>query len=349
MKIGVVTQKDVARKAGVSPATVSHVLGNRPGFAYARNTRFRVFDAARELRYVPNLVSASLRKQRTWTIGLILPALDNAIVIRKFDIIEREFRRAGYHVLMGLSRGEVATERTYLDGFYSRRVDGVVIFPMLRNGEIEHLRRLMEAQFPSVIVGEHEDSEGLDFSYVDVNREQGHEMAVQHLIEHGHHRIGFIFPRFEGGGRRRRGAERALRTQGLPLEERWIRHVEKGSFAEALPLARSLLGGAIEASPTAIVCSGGSPAAAVLRAAQETGLAIPKDLALVSFGDDDLAVHGPTLVTTVSHCEEAVGTKACEELIRLIEQPDAERRHISVEPKLILRNSCGCEERQNEK
>jgi LacI family transcriptional regulator len=216
------------------------------------------------------------------------------------------------------------------------------MFPMLRFGKIEHLRRLVETRFPSVIVGEQEDSEGLDFSHVDVNRERAYYLAVQHLVQHGHRRVAFLFPENARGGRRRTGAQRALAEAGLSLEERWIGYVRSATFEETRQRIRPILENPSEARPTAVLGSGAIPCMAVLRTASDLGLIVPKDLAVVSFGDDDFSAHGSVAVTTVSHQEEEVGKKACEELLRLIENPNSERRHVSIEPQLILRSSCGC-------
>ena len=330
-----VTLRDVARRAGVSTSTVSHVLnGTRP---VSEELRRRVLDAMHELGYEPNAVARSLKVNRSNTIGLIISDISNPFFTAVVRGVEDVAQARGYTVILCNSDEDVAKETTYLKVLRSKRVDGLILAPAGRPHE--YLRNLVKADFPLVFLDR--DIEGLGVAAVLLDNEGAARQAVRHLVDLGHRRIGMITgrPSISTTTERLAGYLAALREAGLPVDERLI--VSGGSSIEGgRAAANALLD--LDPRPTAIFSANNLMTIGALVAIDARGLSIPEDIALVGFDDFPWSGVLRPRLTTVAQPTYELGRMAAEVLLRRLAGSRSEPPERVVLPgKLTVRESCG--------
>jgi LacI family transcriptional regulator, galactose operon repressor len=287
---GRVTIADVARRAGVSKTTVSHVIsGNRP---VSSDTRSRVESAIAELRYRPDGIARSLRTRRTHVVALIIPDITNPF----YPILSRGLERAldgrGYRTFICSSDGDTDRELDFLAEVCDRRVDGIVLDSF--HVTVDHVESITRGDVPVVWLGGTPRAHpGVDS--VRPDDEHGAFEATMHLISEGHRAIAMVDGPEGSGTSRRDGYLRALSQAGIrPARGRQVRSDwTRAGGAAILP---SLL--ASSSRPTAVFCSNDLSAIGVMDAARERGLDVPADLAVVGFDDiEEAAMTTPPLTT----------------------------------------------------
>lgn len=284
------TIADVARHAGVSKTTVSHVLsGNRP---VATETRSLVESAIAELGYRPDGIARSLRTRRTHMVALIIPDITNPFYPTLSRGLERALDGRGYRAFICSSDGDTERELDFLAEVCDRRVDGIVLDSF--HLTVDDVHAITRGQVPVVwIGGKPRAHPGVDS--VRSDDEHGAFEATMHLIERGHRAIAIVDGPEGSGTSRRDGYLRALAHAGLeplarqPVRSDWTR----AGGAAILP---SIL--ASSPAPTAVFCSNDLSAIGVIDAARERGLRVPEDLAVVGFDDiEEAAMTTPPLTT----------------------------------------------------
>src|SRR5258707_9978618 len=213
----------VGQWAGVSVASAGRVWC---GSGYARGEACRaVLDAAREIGYVPNQIARSLRTRRTQLAGLLIGDVENSFYSSIAKNVESVAKDAGYHVVLCNSNDDAATEKEYLQLLEGMQVDGIIITPTGRNVSI--LRRLGEKGTTIVQIDRRVD--GLKADAILLDNAAGARLAVSHLIDAGHSRIGILTgPKDLLTARDRlAGYEQSLSEHGIPIAEELIR---AGSF-----------------------------------------------------------------------------------------------------------------------
>ncbi|MDT7673684.1 MAG: LacI family transcriptional regulator [Pseudonocardiales bacterium] len=333
----IATMADVARLAGVSVATVSHVLnGTR---AVRPNTRDQVLEAVRSANYTPNTVARSLATARTTTIGLALSAISNPYFGDLLRSIENTASAAGYTVLLADPRDEPDYELTVVQRLQQRRVDGLVLAP---SGEpTAALDYLAETRLPTVLVDRLIDA-GLD----QVGSENIRPVAelVQHFAERGHRRIGLI-----AGHRglattveRRDGYLLGLRRSGLAADQELI--VDGNSETEAARLAvHRLL--RLTRPPTAIIAGNNTMTIGALSALREASVPVPGGMALAGFDDFPWADLFQPGLTAIAQPFVEMGRRAVELLLARMADPAAPQVTVRLPPAFVHRDSCGCPDR----
>jgi LacI family transcriptional regulator len=301
---------DVARRAGVSTATVSRVL---TGQGRARpETRDRVVAAARDLGYRPSGVARSLRQRATRTIGLIVTDIENPFFPQLVRAVEDAARELGYAILLCNADDDPERESGYLDLLVDRWVDGVVIAASSLGGR--HREWLADAPLPIVLVNSAE--RGLGLSTVASDNRAGGALAASHLIELGHRRFAILAApprnidgpdRLAAPGRRsRRGRGRG---RGPCRGRRGGRGWRRAGAAEAL---------AADPHLTAIVAYNDLMAIGAMRAVRASGRRVPADVSVVGFDDVDLAGYVDPPLTTIAQATSEMGrwavTRLAEEL-----------------------------------
>jgi DNA-binding LacI/PurR family transcriptional regulator len=286
------TIRDVARRAGVSVATVSRVLNEIP--VVRTEMRDRVREAIAELGYRPSSTARSLSLGRSQAIGVVAPFFTTPSVVERVRGVSDRVGREGY----GLMLFDVETREQRAGAFrdFARldRVDGVLVISLpLYDEEVEALER---DRLPVVMV----DIGHPRLPNVAIDDELGGELAANHLIERGHRRIGFVGDLrsnpfgFTSSERRRAGFRRALERAGVPAHDALDCRGRHGRD-EARALAVSLL--RRRDRPTAVFAASDTQAVGVLEAAQMLGLDVPGDVAVIGFDDIELApVLGLTTV-----------------------------------------------------
>jgi LacI family transcriptional regulator len=329
------TQKDIAKLAQVSQATVSLVLNGISDSSVPQVTQRKVLRAAKTLGYVPNRVAQSLRTQQTKTIACIVPDITNPF----YPALERGAQKSaesnGYDVLIYNTDGLPAKERKCLDRLLEGRVDGVIgVFFHLNARD---LRPLLDRNIAVVRIEATPKKTGpwpLDNLYVD--NAEGAKASTEYLIELGHRRIAMIAG--TGGPERNRvsGYLQALDEAGLKPQL-----VSRGGFNEesGYRSTKQLL--STGPRPTAIFAGNDLMAFGAMTAIREAKLAIPQDIALMGFDDIFAARFVTPPLSTISQFQYELGRVAAEMLLERINQlsPETAGRQRQMPFELVKRQS----------
>ena len=327
------TMKDVARAAGVSVATVSHVI-NSTRFVSAELAA-RVNAAMTDLGYTPDGTARSLRVRRTNTIGLVVPDNSNPFFAELARLIEEDGFRAGYTTILGNSTEQPARERQYVETLLSKRVDGLILAPTRHdNGGLQRLVRA--ARIPIVFVDRDVDVPGVDKVLYDT--ESGGYAAGRHLLDLGHERIACIAGPSELSSVRARvtGLRRALEEAGKELRAHWL--VESDlQYAGGRDATAQLL--AADEGFTAIFAANDLMAVGAIRELTARGIRVPEDVSVVGFDDAPLAVMvSPTLTTVRQPLHEMAATAVSLLLARLQDRDRPLARRV-IPTELLVRES----------
>jgi LacI family transcriptional regulator len=338
----VATQKDVARRAGVSVATVSMVLAGRQKGRVTDAVSARVRAAADELGYVPNLIARSLKTRRTKTIGLLSDEVASTpFAGAMLAGAQREAWRSGYLLISVDMAGDQALEAAAIQALTQRNVDALIYASMY--DRVIALPSELD-QVPVVLLDARPEAGTDGVDWVVPDEAGGAAAAVQELIDLGHVRIGFCNQADDVPARRERlaGYLAAHTSSGLPVDDSLIVDAQQneavGGYDAALQLLRR------EDRPTAIFCFSDRIAMGVYRAAAELGISIPGDLSVVGFDNLELiaaAVFPP--LTTVQLPHEAMGVWAARRAVQLSESDDEELvpQHLEMTCPLVRRGSTG--------
>jgi LacI family transcriptional regulator len=329
--------KDVATRAGVSIGTVSNVL-NRPDLV-SRSTRARVEQAIEDLGYVRNESARQLRAGRSRTIAYVLLDASNPFFTDVARGIEEVARTAGRAVFLCNSNEDAHRETDYLELLLQQRVEGVLITPVDLDGQ--RLHAMTERGLPVVLL----DRGASDTSQcsVAVDDVLGGDLAVTHLVDTGHRRIGYVGgPMSIGQVRDRhqgalRAAERAPRGDPATLE---LILTERLTVAEGRHAAARLVGLPASRRPTAVFCANDLLALGVLQEMTRQGVAVPDELAIVGYDDILFAEAAAVPLTSVRQPRHLLGRTAAELLLEeAAGDPSHTHRQIQFEPDLIVRAS----------
>ena len=327
------TIKDVAALAGVSFATVSRALDDRPEIS--RETTEKVRSACAQLGYVPNAAARGLAGQSTHTIGVIVPDISNPYFAGMATAIEQRAAERGYRVLLSNSMRIQEQELKGIDGLLSRQIDGGIISALSPASQACHKDLL--GGLPCVYIGV---NHGEDCSYVMADNETGAYEAARYLVDLGCRDILFFGGRTTSKTRtlRIRGFRRALAEAGLkgrdlaaPAEGGLMRN---WSYRRALELFRE--GGPL---PDAIFAYSDVTALKIMEAAEECGISIPNDVSLVGYDNISFTALPRIHLTTVSQKKIRQGHIAVD---RLVEQIEGERKQTAdlLQPELMIRSTC---------
>ncbi len=287
----VMTIRDVARHAGVSPATVSRVL-NRSSHPVSERGRRRVLTAARKLSYIPNLLARSLLTQETEAIGVLIPDVSNPYYAAILRGIEDAVGPSGRTVILGNTDRRPDKQRLYLRALMERRVDGIII----AGGVFGRAEQAITGRaLPVVMIGRHRAR----LPSVGIDNVAAGAMATQHLVELGHRRIACLAgPAISlTSADRVQGYRRALDAAGITVEADLV--IEVGFTPVRTGDAVVTLFGRA-ARPTAAVAANDQVGIAVIRALHDLGLRVPDDVSVVGFDDTPVASYTVPSLTTVA-------------------------------------------------
>lgn len=321
------TIKEIAKRASVSAATVSHVINNTR--YVSDEVRARVDAAVATLGYVPNAVARSLRMRGTQTLGMMIPNICNNFFAELVRAVEDECYRQGYSLILCNSEDDPAKQIAYLRILMSKRVDGLVVISTGRDDDLCGL--LATTWLPLVIVDR--EIEGVTADLVEVDHEHGGYLAARHLLDLGHRNIAAIAGPSDLVVSKQRifGFERALREAGIPHRGDYLVHANfttQGGY-EAV---RRLL--ALAKRPTAVFACNDLLALGAIHAMREARLKVPEDLSVVGFDDIALAAFVSPRLTTIRQPKQRIGELAAQLLIgRIKGQRDEVCRKV-LEPEL---------------
>jgi LacI family transcriptional regulator len=303
-----VTIADVARRAGVSTATVSRVLAGLGGARPA--TRARIEAAARDLGYRPSAIARSLKLRTTKTFGLIITDIENPYFPQLVRAVEDAAHRAGYALLLCNAADDPDRESLYLDLLVDRRTDGVIIAASSL-GE-RHRAWLREASLPIVLVNT--VARGVRLPSVASDNRDGGRLAGTHLVELGHRRLGAL----TAG---QRNADAPLRLSGVQ-DAMVAAGLDAGSLAVVVG-DPGVIGGETAMSEmldrhpdvTGVVAYNDLMAIGALRAVRARGGRVPRDVSVIGFDDVDFAAYVEPPLTTITQSTAELGRLAVRQLI----------------------------------
>lgn len=301
--------REVAARAGVAKSTASRALSNRPGTS--ARMRERVLDAARELRYEPNLLAQSLSRGATMTVGFLVRDIASPAVPPILVGAERVLRASGYAMLLTNSEGSPELDAEYIRVFRRRRVDGLVLSlsDELHEPTHEELRRL---EIPFVTLDRELPPE-LGASSIHIDHASGLQKLIAHLVALGHRRIGFV-----GGPPNLRPTTEAVRILRHACERRrgLTAMVESGSFTADHGFAGAVRLLADAAPPTAIVAGNAQILLGALRALADRSLDVPRDVSLASLDDVPYLQFMAPPIASIVRDEYALGRAAAELMVK---------------------------------
>lgn len=325
---------DVARRAGVSSATVSRVLSNKP---HVRpEMQERVWEAVEELGYRPNRVARSLRVQKSNTIGLIISDIQNPFFTSIVRAVEDTAQKEGFSIFLCNSDENPEKEKMYLNLMHDEHVAGIIVSPTRETeGPYESL---LDNGVPIVTLDRR--ITGAKTDTVLINNVDAASQLVTHLISDGHCRVGAVVgPSDITTGRERlEGYVQALKQHDLEvLPELIIQvlHKEKEGFEATTKLL------ALPQPPDAIFAGNNLLAVGALKAIRAQGLRIPDDVALASFDEmtwTSLIEPGLTVVRQPTY---DLGRTATELLLQRLKEPERTPREVVLKGELVIRGSCG--------
>lgn len=334
------TLKDVARLAEVDPSTVSRVLRGDPSQTVRPDTRDRIMAAAGSLRYRPNALARGLRTRRTDTIGLIIPSLENVGFSEVTHGIQAAAAAAGKLVVVIESEALDRFEEASMAEAYSRlitegRVDGLIVAFATVDDHL--VSQLADRGMPLVLVNRR--TAGIHGSVV-VDDERGSDLAVAHLAELGHTRLGYIgiAAETDTARRRERGFREAMARAGLPVRDAWIA-VGSPTIAGGRQAAGALLSQAGSERPTGIFVASLLGAIGVLAELRDQGVPVPAGMSVIAFNDHALAEHLDPPLTTVRMPNFRMGEEAVRLLLEAIDGEAGRDEMIDDAPMVIARRS----------
>ncbi len=327
----IATIQDVARAAGVSAATVSRTL-SRPAVV-AEATREAVLSAIAQTGYRVNATASNLRRQRTGTVIVLLPNIANPFFSQILAGLSSILTPARYGMLIADTKSGPDPQDRLADYLASGQADGLVVL----DGTISPATLEMPSRPPAVAVCEWTQSA---MPSVRVENDRGAALAVAHLAELGHRRIGHVAgpPANVLTRARLEGYRRALEMHGLPVRDDWVL---EGDFTMASGAAAAEVWLAMAERPTALFLSSDEMAVGFIGAVQRAGFRVPRDVSIVGFDNIEIAQHLSPPLTTIRQPRTRLGIRAAEILLSMIESGTRDERSEVIEVELILRGSSG--------
>jgi DNA-binding LacI/PurR family transcriptional regulator len=321
--------KDIARLANVSHSTVSRALRNSP--LINRETTERIQRIALESGYRASAVARGLVTKKTRAIGVVVTTMSDPFVGDVVSGIQESADLNGYSILLAESNTDPDRERSAVQSFAERRVDGIVVTSS-RVGAL-YLPLLAELGVPVMLINNQHP--GPFVHSVMIENVEGSRAATAHLIELGHRRIAYIGDEFgrQSDAERLEGYRQALKAAGIRRE---LVVAGDGRPERAMRAMTALL----ERSqpPTAVFCYNDLTAVGALRAIHAAGLHVPRDVSVVGFDDVLIGAWTEPPLTTVRQPRRRMGSLAVEGLLRLMDGNAAEQ-NVKVPAELIVRES----------
>ncbi len=336
MKRNQVTLSDIADRLKVSKVTVSKALRDHTDIGQA--TKQLVKDTARELGYTPNFIARNLSARKTTTIGLLVPKIAHHFFATAIEAIYDTAFANNYEIIMAVSQENSSHEAKHIETMLSMRVDGLLVSVTEETEDMAAFKLVRDKGVPLVFFDRVVN--GLGFSCVTADDKQGACLAVAHAIERGYTDIGHFagFSHTQIGYRRCQGYRLAMQQAGLPVNPDWVLDGgfgEKDGFRSFMQLhdAGNL--------PQVIFAVSYPVALGVYAGARETGLAIPRDIDVISFGGSSENRFFKPALTYVDQPADVIARHAMEMLLHELQHPGPrEEEHIVIPSTLCLGDTC---------
>jgi DNA-binding LacI/PurR family transcriptional regulator len=330
-----VSLKAVAESLGLSPTTVSLVLNDAPAASgIPQETKDRVFTAAKNLNYRPNYLARSLRAQRSYTVGVIVPELSDGYSSTVLSGVEDYLLQAGYFYFVASHRHQTELIEEYSQMLFERRIEGLIVIdtPYAKNREI-----------PVVSISGSSSGEGI--TNIALDHDRAAYLALEHFVSLGHRQIAFIKGQSFSSDTeiRWRSIVKAAKAFNLTIDPKLVSQLEGSSPSPELGYiaAQQILSGKLPF--TGLFTFNDVSAIGASRALREAGLRIPQDVSIVGFDDIPSSAFQNPPLTTVRQPLWYMGKLAAETILRRISSPAnvPYPKRLAVEPELVIRQSTG--------
>lgn len=324
--------KDVADAAGVSTATVSRVLADKPHIS--KELRDRVLTAVEKLNYRPNRVARSLRNRQSSTIGLIVADIRNPFFTSVSRAVEDVAYARDLSVFLCNSDENTRKETLYLELLRDEHVAGIIIAPTAHRADA--FSRELSSDMPIVVIDRRVSAEDVDSVLVD--NVDGALRITGHLLDDGYRRIGAIFSADISTGRERyQGYVAAHSQRGVPFDPLLTRFTENRE-SNGYEAVASLL--ALADPPDAIFTTNGVMSTGAYRYFHDKKITVPRDLGFAGFDDTPWSELVNPPMTILNQPTYEIGRTATELLLDRIANPERPARSVVLRGKLIMRDSC---------
>ncbi|WP_165325059.1 ribose operon transcriptional repressor RbsR [Pectobacterium zantedeschiae] len=327
------TMKDVARLAGVSTSTVSHVINNN---RFVSDTiREKVMKAVEDLNYAPSALARSLKINQTRTIGMLLTASNNPFYAEVVRGVERCCYERGYSLILCNTEGDRDRMSHSLETLLQKRVDGVLLMCTESHRPLPE----MMSRYPSIpmVMMDWAPFEGA-IDVIKDNSLLGGELATNYLISRGYKKIACIAgPKDKTTAYNRlEGYRQAMQLAGLSVPANYEIFGDF-EFEAGYRAMQQLL--ALEDKPEAVFTSNDAMAVGVYHALYQAGLSIPQDMAVIGYDDIELARYMSPPLTTVHQPKDELGELAIDTLLYRLEHPNTKPNVLVLTPELMVRES----------
>ena len=330
-----ITQTDIAKKLNVTRITVSKALRNHPDIS--AGMKEKVLETAEELGYTPNLIAQNLSSRKTFTLGVVIPDLENSFFAYATDSIIDTAGGKDYNVFVTVSRENQQSEKFNVQKLIGMRVDGLLICVSQETQNPQIFNHIKKLNIPLVFFDR--QFEGLEFPSVTYNDREGAVAALNKILEDGYDKIAHFagYSTVSIGKERCHGYKNALAEKGIQIKPEWI--IEGGfeiidgyyAFMELYNLKNL---------PEIIFTVNDQVALGVYKAAAEKGLRIPEDIGIVGFGFKDTANTFTPTLSVINQDPRKIGSIATKLLIEIINNPSTEmQRNIIIDEEFIWNNS----------
>jgi len=333
--------KDIAKRVNRSITTVSRALNGYDDVS--PETKQRILDTAKEMGYSPNTYAQRLQKQRSDTIGLILPTFSPRFSDPYFSEllagIGNMAADMGFDLLVSTRSPGPEENEAYEKLIEGRRVDGFIVVRTRKDDQ--RINYLLSQDFPFVAFGRTDDCD--QFSYVDEDGYFGMRLVGVYIAELKHEKIACILPP-EGlafSEKRLAGLEDGLAEFGLTLDPAYIKQgdlTQKSGYQLGCELLE------LPERPTAIIACNDLMAFGVMSAVQDCNLVVGEDISVTGFDDIPMSEYSHPPLTTIHQPVYQIGGMVCEMLVRVIREGIDEKQQVLLQPNLVIRQSCGLNE-----
>ena len=331
-----VTLKFLAKHLGLSPTTISVVISDSPlARTIAESTKRRIWEAAEQFNYRPNLFARYLHGKRTYCVAVLVPDIGDEFSSSLISGIEKCLAKQGYFYFVVSHRGAPALIDKSPDTLLDRGVEGMIFINT-------PLRRSLPV--PVIAISDITEADGVSSIVIDNSRAA--KLALKHVTKLGHERIAFLRgPKGNGDSEDRwRCLKEAAAELGVAIDAKLTR--ELGHYPECnnstmsdlgYHAARELIGSS--RNFTALVAFNDGSAIGAIRAFRDAGLGVPEDISVVGFDDIEQAEFNIPRLTTIRQPLLHMGELAASTLLKRIEDPSVEAANLTVEPELVVRES----------
>lgn len=334
-----ITIKDVAEDADVSTATVSHVINKTRNVSEA--VALRVQASMAKLNYYPNQIVGSIRRKRTYTVGLVIPSIANETFGMLADHIQRILFKSGLSLIVFNSYHDCAMEEDALNAMLMKRVDAVFAIPASRTAT--KLQEVINANIPVILLDR--ELTNCEVDVVKTDNFAGEYMAINYLIRMGHRRIGYVDRMVELSHsiEQRNGYIKALEDNGISYDPSYVVGAQGHYFKAGISAVQTLM--LRHPDITAIACYYDLMAFGVIRGLLDIGYKVPQDVSVIGFDNMIFTEATWPSMTTVEVPLKQMAEEACELLLRRIKEKDEDEtqertpKKIALAAKLMIRES----------